>query len=141
MKLTKHLFYISSFLLVLGMTTAQQVRADDPTGGYLNDIEIKCPGIPQAEATVTQCNRIAYQKADSELNTVYNQLIQKADSRQKEYLRDMQLAWLKLKETQCGFIAYYYRDVSFEKWQSRCEAQMTIRRVQELRALGTGISW
>jgi uncharacterized protein YecT (DUF1311 family) len=124
------------------MATAQQVRADDPTGRYLDGTEIQCPGIPQAEATVTQCNRMAYQKADSELNAVYNQLMQKADAHEKEYLRDMQLAWIKLKDTQCGLIAYYYRDArSTDKWQSRCEATMTIRRVQELRSLGTGISW
>jgi len=45
------------------MATAQQVRADDPTGGYFDGTEIRCPGIPQAEATVTQCYRMAYQSA------------------------------------------------------------------------------
>lgn len=141
MKFTKHLFYASG-LLVLGMATAQQVRADDPTGGYFDGTEIRCPGIPQAEATVTQCYRMAYQKADNELNAVYNQLMQKADSRQKDYLTDMQLAWIKLRDTQCSLAAYYYRNARFsDKWKSQCEAVMTIRRVQELRLLGTGISW
>ena len=79
---------------------------------------------------------------DRELNALYNQLIQKADQREKDYLRNMQLAWLKLKESQCGLVTYYYREARFsDKWQTRCEAVMTIRRVQELRLLGTGISW
>ena len=36
----------------------------------------------------------------------------------------------------------YYRGTPFpEQWTNRCQAVQTIRRVQELRLLGTGIGW
>jgi uncharacterized protein YecT (DUF1311 family) len=85
---------------------------------------------------------MAYEKADRELNAVYQQLLKKADATEKKYLQEMQLAWIKLKEAQCGLRQYYYRDARFsDKWKTHCEAVMTIRRGQELKALGTGISW
>jgi uncharacterized protein YecT (DUF1311 family) len=72
---------------------------------------------------------------------VYQQLLKKADATEKKYLQEMQLAWIKLKEAQCGLRQYYYLDARFsDKWKTHCEAVMTIRRVQELKALGTGIS-
>jgi uncharacterized protein YecT (DUF1311 family) len=128
--------------LAVEMSTAQVSRADDPAGGYFDGTEVECPGIPSAESTVIQCNRIAFEKADRELNEVYQQLLKKADATEKKYLQEMQLAWIKLKEAQCGLRQYYYRDARFsDKWKTHCEAVMTIRRVQELKALGTGISW
>ncbi len=124
------------------MAIAPIAQADDPTGGYFDGTEIQCPGIPRGESNVTQCNEVAFQKADIELNAVYQQLMKQADAKEQEYLQEMQSAWIKLKESQCGLTQYYYRDARFsDKWESSCEAVMTIRRVQELKALGTGISW
>jgi uncharacterized protein YecT (DUF1311 family) len=129
-------------ILILSLVVASPSRADDPTGGYFDGTEIKCPGIPFSESTVVQCNTIGFQNADRELNELYQKLMKTADPKEKEYLKTMQQAWIKLKESQCGLVNYYYRDARFsEKWKTRCEAIMTIRRVEELRKLSTGISW
>jgi len=133
---------IVTIAMMMSGAIAPLAKADDPTGNYFDGTEIKCPGVPSAEATVVQCNRMAFQTADRELNAVYQQLMKQADSRERQYLQTMQLAWIQLKESQCGLTQYYYRKAQVsEKWRSRCETVMTIRRVQELKALGTGISW
>ncbi len=129
-------------VLVFEMSTGQVSRADDPAGGYFSNTAVECPGIPFAESTVITCNEMAYEKADRELNEVYQQLMIKADAMEKKYLQEMQLGWIKFKKAQCGLRSYYYRNARFsDKWKTHCEAVMTIRRVQELKALGTGISW
>ena len=128
-------------VLVFEMSTGQVSRADDPAGGYFNTA-VECPGIPFPEVNIITCNEMAYKKADRELNEVYQQLMIKADAMEKKYLQEMQLGWIKLKKAQCGLRAYYYRNAHLsDRWKTHCEALMTIRRVQELKALGTGISW
>ena len=129
-------------ILVLEMSTGRVSRADDPTDGYFDNTAVECPDIPRPEFNIITCNQTAHEKADRELNELYQELITKADATEKKYLQEMQLAWIKLKEAQCGLTKYYYRDAHFsDKWTTKCEAVMTIRRVQELKALGTGINW
>lgn len=132
---------IAIVLVLINLCCVAAAEANDPTGGYFNGTEIECPGIERSEATVISCNKAAYQKADKELNAVYSELVSAADKKEKTMLRDMQRAWVALKNTQCALAGYYHRTVTAEKWTSECEAIMTIRRVQELKALGTGIKW
>ncbi|MCP9841524.1 DUF1311 domain-containing protein [Synechococcus sp. J7-Johnson] len=121
---------------------APVARADDPSGGYFSGTAVECPGLPQAEAAAVACHRQALAKADRELNVVYSDLMARADSQERRALQDAQLAWIRLRDSQCALVKAYYRRSPFpEKWTSRCQAVQTIRRVQELRALGTGISW
>lgn len=82
-------------ILVLEMSTGQVSRADDPTDGYLSNTAVECPGISSAESNVIFCNNTAYEKADRELNEVYQQLIMKADATEKKYLQEMQLGWME----------------------------------------------
>jgi len=134
---------VTSILVGFSIAISPVAKADDPTGGYFEGTEIRCLGVPGGgEASVVSCNRNALQIADRELNTVYQQLLEQADAQEKKYLQEMQLAWIQLKNSQCNLTQYYYRKAQVsEKWKSRCEAVMTIRRVQELKALGTGLSW
>lgn len=133
------------FLLGTSMASASIALADDPSGGYFDGIEVKCPGTPGGSGTTASesaCYQEALQKADRELNEVYQKLRQQADEPEKQYLQEMQLAWIKLKESQCGLILYYYRNARLnDRFELYCQAAMTIRRVQELKALGTGITW
>lgn len=136
---------IVAVLLGANVAIAPIALADDPTGGYFDGTEIQCPGVPDggySTASSLSCSNEAFQKADRELNEVYQQLMNKADTQEKNYLQEMQLAWIQLKKSQCGLTQYYYRQARLnERWKSACEAVMTIRRVQELKALGRGISW
>lgn len=136
---------VVAVLLGVNVAISPVALADDPTGGYFDGIEVQCPGTPggsHVTSTESQCYQEAFQKSDRELNEIYQQLMNKADSQEKEYLRDMQLAWINLKESQCSLTRYYYRHARLnDRFKFFCEAAMTIRRVQELKALGTGISW
>jgi uncharacterized protein YecT (DUF1311 family) len=130
--------------LLLGLLglLAPVARADDPTSDYFSGTAVECPGLPLVEAAVVACHRQALAKADRELNDVYRDLIARADSQERRALQDAQLAWIRLRDSQCALVKAYYRRAPFpEKWTSQCQAVQTIRRVQELRALGTGISW
>ncbi|MGB5135182.1 MAG: lysozyme inhibitor LprI family protein [Prochlorococcaceae cyanobacterium] len=121
---------------------APVARADDPTGGYFSGTQLECPGIPAAEAALVACHRMALQNADRELNSLYRNLMAQADPQERRALEDAQLAWIHLRDAQCALVEAYYRDAPVpDKWTSRCQAVQTIRRVQELRALGTGIGW
>jgi len=130
-------------ILVIFLSGSVSTRADSPTGNYFSGTEVSCPGIPgSAEATVIACNKIAYKDADRELNAAYRKLVAAADNNEKKFLQDMQRAWIKLKDAQCGLVESYYAGAQFpEKWRTECEAIMTIRRVKELKELGTGIEW
>jgi uncharacterized protein YecT (DUF1311 family) len=129
----------AGFSLVLLIPAA---RADDPSGGYFSGTPMECPGLPSVEAAVVACNKQALARADRELNDVYRDLIARADPAERQALQNAQLGWIRMRDGQCALVKAYYRTAPFpEKWTSRCEAVMTIRRVQELMALGTGIGW
>lgn len=121
---------------------APVARADDPSGGYFSGTPVECPGVPSAEAAVVTCNRQALARADRELNAVFRDLIARADAAERQALQETQLGWIRMRDGQCALVKAYYRKAPFpEKWTSRCQAVMTIRRVQDLKALGTGIGW
>lgn len=122
------------------MLSVGGAHADDPAGGYFDET-FQCPGVPQAESATVMCNEQALKKADRELNEVYAELIALSDENERKAFQDMQRAWIGLKQAQCSLEQHYYREVSYTKWVSYCEAAMTIRRVRELKALGTGIKW
>ncbi len=84
-------------------------------GGYLARTQVDCSGIDSAESTVIKCNTFAYKKAAKELNALYGDLMSSADSKQKIFFKNMQRAWIELKNAQCEFIGYYYRTAIAEK--------------------------
>jgi uncharacterized protein YecT (DUF1311 family) len=125
---------------MLGLSFSFAARADDPTGGFLSSTELPCERTSSAEVGLRACYQEAYEQADHDLNALYQRLMGQADARERELLREMQRAWIPLKDAQCGLVEHYYREARFaESWKTRCEAVMTRRRVEELRALGTGI--
>lgn len=121
---------------------APVARADDPSGGYFAGTPVECPGVPSVEAAVVTCNRQALARAERELHSVMRDLLTLADPAERQALQEAQRAWIRLRDAQCTLVKAYYSQAPFpEKWTSRCEAVMTIRRVQEVKALGTGIGW
>ena len=136
---------IVTLLLGANLAIASTALADDPSGGYFDGIEIQCPNTQGGSGTTASesaCYQEALQNAEYELNEVYQGLMQQADEQEKDYLQKMQSAWITLKESQCSLIHYYYRDARLnDRFKLHCQAAMTIRRVQELKQLGTGISW
>lgn len=128
----------SFFLVVFSFESS----ADSPVGSFLSGTEINCPGVIFAESTVITCNEIAYKNADLELNAVYKKLVSSADENEKIILRDIQRAWIALKNAQCDLVEHYYSTARHTmKWTTKCNAVMTIRRVEELKQLGSGIDW
>jgi uncharacterized protein YecT (DUF1311 family) len=127
------------WLSVMCMISA--ARADDPTGGFFDDTAIPCPGA-SSEVAWGQCNHDALARADRELNALYQQLIALADDNQQAHLREMQRAWIKLRDAQCAFVVDYHAGAANPgKFGTHCAAVMTIRRAWELQQLGTGLAW
>jgi uncharacterized protein YecT (DUF1311 family) len=121
------------------MTTS--VSADEPAGTFLKGTPIACPGAT-SEVAWSKCHRDALTHADRELNALYQQLTSIANENQQSHLRKMQRGWIMLRDAQCAFVVDYHDGAANPgKFGTHCKAVMTIRRVQELEQLGTGLLW
>jgi uncharacterized protein YecT (DUF1311 family) len=128
-------------LILIFLALASTAGADDPTGRYFKGTLINCYS-KTSEVEIDTCAAAALEKADGELSNLIKLLISGADEDEEAYLRNMQQAWMKLRDSQCGLVVSYHRGVaSPRRWKTRCEAAMTMRRVDEMQELGTGILW
>jgi len=81
------------------------------------------------------CAGKQYQKADAELNNVYQQLMSKlGDEGHKAALRAAQQAWIKYRDGNCEFEAYLNRGGTiYPVVYTGCLRAMTTARTKELR--------
>jgi len=82
----------------------------------------------------------AYQKADKELNVVYNQLKKKLGAQDQINLVNSQKDWIKFRDSNCKFKSYPegYGGVIANKMYADCRMQITINRTKELKSLMSG---
>jgi uncharacterized protein YecT (DUF1311 family) len=117
------------------LAAAQQAATTDP-------IEGACYDRDHSQKAMNMCAGEAFQRADAELNRVWREIQDhfSDDADMKKLLLEGQRGWLKYKEAQCELTAYDSRGGSM--WPmviSGCRADMTRRRVQELKdMLGEG---
>ena len=134
-------------LLFVSLLVPNLVFADDPTGGYLSlkDSAYKnCTDLGSSEVDSYNCHQRNFQRLDDQLNQLYGSLSNHANPTQKIYLQNMQLGWIKLKESQCDFISYYYSDSAdgrSEAVKLECYIVMTAKRISDLQQIGTGLLW
>ncbi|KRB58051.1 hypothetical protein ASD98_07245 [Flavobacterium sp. Root186] len=78
-----------------------------------------------------------YEKADKELNTVYNQLKKKLTANDQANLVTAQKDWIKFRDSNCKFQSYSEDEggVIANKMYIDCRTQMTIDRTKELKSL------
>lgn len=82
----------------------------------------------------------AYDKADKELNKVYNQLKKKLGTKDQAALVVSQKDWLKFRDSNCKFKSYPEGEggVIANKMYADCRTQLTISRTKELKGLMNG---
>jgi uncharacterized protein YecT (DUF1311 family) len=82
----------------------------------------------------------AYDKADKELNKVYNQLKNKLGAKDQTALVAAQKDWIKFRDSNCKFKCYSEGDggVIANKMYADCRMQLTISRTKELKSLMNG---
>jgi len=82
----------------------------------------------------------AYDKADKELNKVYNQLKNKLGTKDQTALVAAQKDWIKFRDSNCKFKCYSEGDggVIANKMYADCRMQLIIDRTKELKKLISG---
>lgn len=83
---------------------------------------------------------VAYEKADKELNTTYNQLKKKLGAKDQANLVNSQKDWIKFRDSNCKFKSYPEGEggVIANKMYADCRTQITISRTKELQSLMNG---
>jgi uncharacterized protein YecT (DUF1311 family) len=95
--------------------------------------EDPCPGA-RTQADLNLCASQAFQKADAELNKLYQQLMKGAGAAEKAKLRAAQLAWLRFRDAHCEYEAFGNRGGSiYPMVYSFCLEEVTRERVRQFR--------
>ena len=83
---------------------------------------------------------MAYEKADKQLNTTYNQLKKKLGAKDQANLVNSQKDWIKFIDSNFKFKSYPEGEggVIANKMYADCRTQITISRTQELKGLLSG---
>lgn len=112
------------FLLMVSGTSATGQKRKK-TGPCVN---------PQTQYEMNQCARKAFEAADAALNQVYQRLLAMLDDNEKAQLKEAEAAWLKYRDSNCGFVADQYKGGSMQPMiYGYCLADVTKRRTSELR--------
>jgi uncharacterized protein YecT (DUF1311 family) len=89
---------------------------------------------PQTQAAINACAGQEYKEADAALNTVYRQLMEKVEAKQKAQLKAAQVAWVKFRDAHCAFATALYEGGSMAPTISYgCLTAMTKSRTEELK--------
>lgn len=104
--------------------------------------------IAKADSSSEQINyeqiKGAYSKADTELNSVYNKLIQEYKKEGAEfygqneprdiYLKKSQLAWIKMRDASCDYETYESKTgTAFSSIYEKCLLDKTNERIEYLK--------
>ena len=91
-------------------------------------------------ADMSQCAQLDYQRADDELNAVYQHLRSMQDKKANLLLRDAQRAWITYRDAECARIADTFRGGSMAGLAHiSCLSEKASSRSDELRTdPGTG---
>lgn len=82
------------------------------------------------------CANLAYQRSDSILVSIYNQLLTESTSKEKVILINLQKQWRAFRDRHCGVVWDKYEGGSMQSIVYLvCLREMTENRVKELRLL------
>ena len=91
---------------------------------------------PSTTIEYNVCARLAYERADRELNTVWRQVISQLGSNEKERLIDRQLAWIEERDSTCDRETEISRRAGasgYRGFLNDCLRRVTMERTQVLR--------
>lgn len=88
------------------------------------------------QTAMNQCAMEQFQRLDKELNKVYTEYRSRLDKRQKQQLKEVQLAWIKFRDLACAFESSGVEDSSVHPFifQS-CLSAKTNARLKKLSSL------
>ena len=118
----------------LALSCAAVCAAQPPPPAQADEQEEDpCPGA-RTQQDLNQCASQAFQKADAELNKLYQQLIKDAGAGEKAKLRAAQVAWLKFRDAHCEYEAFGNQGGSiYPMVYGFCLAEVTGERVKQFR--------
>lgn len=91
-------------------------------------------GRGQSQGEMTRDAAKDFQKADAEMNAVYNRLARNTDAGGRDALREAQRAWLKFRDADARFRAHKGKGGSiYPMLVSRYLAELTRQRTEELK--------
>lgn len=113
----KYLIMILSIMILLTFNLIAQVD------GQIHPIDKwhqECLEQEDNQNTIgmTECDNLALEKWDKELNKVYNSLIKKLTPKGKETLKNSQKAWLKFRDAEYNAIAEMYGNLDGTMWMN-----------------------
>lgn len=86
-----------------------------------------------SQPEMTQCARKEYQKADTELNKAYSQLLAILDDDEKLQLKEVQNNWIKYRDSNCSFVADQFKGGTMRPMvYAFCLADLTSERTAHL---------
>lgn len=99
------------------------------------DREDPCPEAGN-QFELNRCAARARDKADAELNKLYQQLMRAADVTEREKLRAAQLAWIKFRDAHCDYETIGNKGGSiYPMVVGFCLARVTNERVKQFREI------
>ncbi|MGI9106699.1 MAG: lysozyme inhibitor LprI family protein [Pyrinomonadaceae bacterium] len=128
---------VRTLLLVLFCTLAVPAQEATPTPATPDEVdrEDPCSGAGD-QFELNRCAARASDKADAELNKVYQQLMKDAGSAERVKLRAAQLAWIKFRDTHCDYETVDHKGGSiYPMVYSFCLAKVTAARTKQFQEI------
>ena len=116
---------LCALLLITGATAQKQKQKKwDP-----------CDGEGGTQFEANQCAHKQFLAADAELNKAYSKLMAKLDdAEERAKLKDAELAWIKYRDANCEYEAFFYRGGTIRPAiLSHCLARLTNERAAQLK--------
>ena len=90
---------------------------------------------PQTQTDMNICAGIAFDRADEELNRIYQNVIPQLDVAQRDRLAEAQLAWIDFRDGDCTFAGSMYEGGSIQPLiVATCKETRTRQRTDDLQA-------
>ena len=130
-----------AFVLVSSVSVAAQRAATKKTQPAHMAKNPACADL-ETQAGMTRCQMDKYQKADDELNKVYQQLVAKLSVEQKQKLRTAQTAWIQYRDAHCECEASFTAEGGSLEAHLKyaCLESQTRTRIKELKSLIQDVS-
>ena len=95
----------AAFASALALSCATVCAAQQQQPAQTDEREDPCPGA-RTQQDLNLCASQAFQRADAELNKLYQQLMKDAGAGERAKLRAAQLAWIKFRDAHCEYEAF-----------------------------------
>jgi uncharacterized protein YecT (DUF1311 family) len=97
--------------------------------------QVNCDSLEGDNLSSRICANLAFQKSDSVLSVVYNQLLSKVTAPTKAKIISLQKTWRKMRNEHCGLIVEGYQGHSLGVIYLNCMKELTDNRIKELNTL------